>query len=377
MYSTAPSQITAFTVTGVNVVITGTVLPTATSVKLAHKDCTVVTNTATEITCTLSELPAGGNWFPKVRDEFGLVPVEATVLAFNVPMTFTGVTPSTWNSAGGEILTLTGTNFPSTIEDGNTISIVLGAAGTKCNVLTTTPTEITCITEALITAGTVRRNLQDVWAIDVTVNEEETAAIDGLVEMRPVIVESITPASASPILLETLVIQFNNAYPSASMDADTFTVNLIPRDADLTRPNGEDKRGLNVVEVSSADKTITVKYGGAYSGIYDLEVHSLANGNIDTSTVSFEAIAQYSSFSPTSGSIYGGTLLTITGNHFSKDDIQKNAVKVGYEYQSGIDHYCYLISTSDTEIKCRIATDLNRVPENQEVIVFLGTSEEA
>lgn len=122
--------------------------------------------------------------------------------------------------------------------------------------------------------------------------DSETATSDLDVAVRPVNVASISPASASPILVETIVIQFNNAYPSNTIDADTFTVNLVPRDPDLTRPNGDAKRPLNVVSRSAAEKTITVKYGGAYSGVYDVEINSLANGNLDVTTnnISFESV---------------------------------------------------------------------------------------
>lgn len=52
--------------------------------------------------------------------------------------------------------------------------------------------------------------------------------------------------------------------------------------------------------------------------------------------------------SPLTGSIYGGALVTITGENFSNDPLD-NPVKIG-------NNYCYVITTSPTEITCR--TDL-------------------
>jgi len=75
----------------------------------------------------------------------------------------------------------------------------------------------------------------------------------------------------------------------------------------------------------------------------------------------------------------GGTLLTITGGHFS-EEILYNPVKVGE------DIYCYVIESNDGQIKCRVAhidqfdeTDKTLPEKNSEVplIVFLRTSEEA
>lgn len=71
----------------------------------------------------------------------------------------------------------------------------------------------------------------------------------------------------------------------------------------------------------------------------------------------------------------GGTLVTITGEHFS-DSAADNPVKIDYTWVGGVDHYCYVTETSDTEIKCRMATDYNRDAGDAPVIVFAGTSEE-
>jgi hypothetical protein len=71
----------------------------------------------------------------------------------------------------------------------------------------------------------------------------------------------------------------------------------------------------------------------------------------------------------------GGTLVTITGEHFS-DSAADNPVKIDYTWVGGVDHYCYVTETSDTLIKCRMATDYNRDAGDAPVIVFAGTSEE-
>lgn len=86
--------------------------------------------------------------------------------------------------------------------------------------------------------------------------------------------ESITPASVSPIIPQLLTLQLNSAYDSTNMDADTFTVGLSTDDPELARPNGEMVRWLNVVDYDKAANTITVKYGGAYTGKYKLILES-------------------------------------------------------------------------------------------------------
>ena len=69
------------------------------------------------------------------------------------------------------------------------------------------------------------------------------------------------------------------------MTKEDFSVTIIPAELELSHLsiNNEGVRPLNVVAVDTTAKTITVKYGGAYSGTYDLLVKSELNGNIDTS----------------------------------------------------------------------------------------------
>ena len=46
---------------------------------------------------------------------------------------------------------------------------------------------------------------------------------------------------------------------------------------------------LEINSLPTFERKLTVKYGGAQSGVYDLEVLSTANGALTTDAVSFEA----------------------------------------------------------------------------------------
>ena len=85
------------------------------------------------------------------------------------------------------------------------------------------------------------------------------------------------------------------------MDADTFTVSIYPVDPDNTVGNvhievTEHERFLNVIAQSEADRTVTVKFNGAYSGVYDLRVKSETNGYISTLGVPFTAKIEVADF---------------------------------------------------------------------------------
>jgi len=94
----------------------------------------------------------------------------------------------------------------------------------------------------------------------------------------------MTPSRISPIALRTVEIQLIDDYPTTGMTKDDFTVTIVPTSLELSYlfVNNEGVREFNVVAVNTDTKTLTIKYGGAYSGTYDLVIKSTTNGNIDT-----------------------------------------------------------------------------------------------
>jgi len=111
-------------------------------------------------------------------------------------------------------------------------------------------------------------------------------------------ITSISPQSASPVLVKELVITFDANFDTTTMATDTWDVKLIPKhDTDdlLSDYCGEDTRNgtrpLNVIGHSTVDKSITVKYGGAYSGEYYVCVSAPERGNIESIGILFEAKA--------------------------------------------------------------------------------------
>ena len=79
--------------------------------------------------------------------------------------------------------------------------------------------------------------------------------------------------------------------------------------------------------------------------MYDLHVTSRSFGKLESTGITLELIGVVTSFSPNQGSVYGGTLITINGYHFSNDPMD-NPVQIGYTQ-------CQVLSTSDTQITCR------------------------
>ena len=73
---------------------------------------------------------------------------------------------------------------------------------------------------------------------------------------------------------------------------------------------------MNVIAANDTTKTLTFMYGGAWSGIYNLSLRHNQYGLINTKGLQIIVGSNITSISPSSGSIYGGTLLTITGNNY-------------------------------------------------------------
>ena len=73
---------------------------------------------------------------------------------------------------------------------------------------------------------------------------------------------------------------------------------------------------MNVIAANDTAKTLTFMYGGAWSGIYNLSLRHNEYGLINTKGLQIIVGSNITSISPNSGSIYGGTLLTITGSNY-------------------------------------------------------------
>ena len=76
-------------------------------------------------------IPAG-SWQPKVINEFGLIKTDAAAKFYDVSIVVTSVSPKVaLNPAGGNIITITGENFPVSADDAYDLTIVLESA-LKC-----------------------------------------------------------------------------------------------------------------------------------------------------------------------------------------------------------------------------------------------------
>lgn len=292
---------------------------------------------------------------PVMTDIYGIVPVTASTL-LNVPLIVNGLSPSSVNPFGGNTVTITGQNFPGTMDDAAPFTVTF-ANGSPCTILSTSYTSITCLTGPYSPSAA-----SSVMSLQVN-TETDTSQSVSLGAQNPVIT-SIEPALASPVLKAPLTLQVNN-WVHTLVKAD-LSVTLVGVD------HPEWVEPLNIVEISNTAnaKYIKVMYGGAYSGNYSIVVNSAQYGNFDTTGLFFQAIGTVTSWSPVQGSVHGGTLITINGYNFSNAAFTDNPVQVGYTD-------CLVQSTSNTQITCLTQPRRSGDAGTDDLIVFLRTFEMA
>lgn len=172
----------------------------------------------------------------------------------------------------------------------------------------------------------------------------------------------MNPSSASPVLKTEIDISLDPSYPE-TLNASDFTAVLYSLN------DTEYRRELYVMSVDDSAKTIKIKFPGAVSGTYLLQLSSVQHGRIDSDLLILQVHGSVTGVSPLTGSKYGGALVTITGENFSDDPLD-NPVMIG-------NNYCYVQTTSATQITCRTDLLTDQAVQDELVIVFLKTSEEA
>jgi hypothetical protein len=265
-------------------------------------------------------------------------------------------------------VTIAGTNFGYVAAD---VAVTMTADGTACDVYYAAGTEITCVTNEVVEVSDC---LASAPTLTVTINEKTDASDDTVgCESNVYAVASISPTTASPVLYSTITLTLEDSYAGTITEEDT-TITLISLDGEGGATTTDTVRDMYITAVDndSTPKTINISFPGAPSGYYVLKMETATEGRWDYTNSYLQTIGEVTGISPLEGSATGGTLVTITGKHFSPDTITDNNVTIGY---NGPD--CLLESTTEFEIVCRIEETDQEVDAAVDVLVFLKLSEEA
>ena len=237
--------------------IDGTALPTTDiRVMFGHAECTGITASDTQITCTLASAPAAGNWDVEVTNMMGLTPIASGVAKISVSLVVTDISPSTGlNQLGGDELTITGEGFDP-MTGGTSITF---SDATPCEITSVSQTELKCIS-AGFDSGSI--DTASPYTVNVDVNGETDSGLSIIIDGLVLPIASLSRTSVSPVLASILVLTLPSDYSGAMNSVDDFTAELIDStDASITKP-------LYVMAVDGVAKTVTVKFPGADSGVY-------------------------------------------------------------------------------------------------------------
>jgi len=271
----------------------------------------------------------------------GDVPVSAD--ASTIDGTYTSITPNTdINVLGDTLLTIEGTGFPATMATADDVSITFTylTETVNCQLMETSSTELKCMTDSFDKTNVGQSFTSEIIINQVTLtntNDEELVMSSDLNSAT-----AISPASASPVLKTELEISLHSTFDARDIVEDKFSVQLY---------NSDTVKNLKVVEVDSDAQTIKVMFGGAPGGEYSLKIDHEDLGKIDTEDIGvFNVESVVTSFTPNTGTVFGGTLITITGTNFGTVRTD-NPVEI-YMGETSVD--CLVQETAPTEIQCRI-----------------------
>ena len=280
---TSVSPATGPTAGGSTVTITGTNLgtPSTATVDFGSISATIVSDDGTTLIVTNpGEIP--GTVDVTVTTDLGTSAISAAdeFIYAGLP-TITNISPTSGSTAGGTLVTITGTNLgtasTATVDFGSTAAIIVSDDGT--NLVVTNPAE-------------------DAGPVDVTVTTAGgTSAADNFTYNTQPNVTSVTPISG-PTAGGTSVTITGTSLGTTS----TATVNFGSTPATIVSDNGT---------------TLVVTSPGGVAGTVDVTVTT----DLGTSAISaadeftYAGVPNITDISPVSGPTAGGSTVTITGTN--------------------------------------------------------------
>jgi hypothetical protein len=249
-----------------------------------------------------------------------LIPNGDGLTAEEIQCTLTALTPdSSLNIMGGDNITFTGTFLPRDLSKTEVTVTFDDSQSTVCNPQVSSSNTLVCQTEAF-----------DESDLSVALNPTVVINAKTLTHSQSLNTNSLfysatgmTPTQANPVLKTDIVIQLDTDFPY-TLNKDDFSVNATDvYDSTYVRY-------LKVNEVDDAAKTITARFGGAESSTFVLRIRHAQYGLIKSEDLILDVNAYVTSISPSTGSIYGGTLLTIAGGVFG-DSKYDNPVQLSFD----------------------------------------------
>ncbi|XP_045210443.2 fibrocystin-L-like isoform X2 [Mercenaria mercenaria] len=312
---TAVTPATGTSALSTSIVITGTGFNntdiTKNTVTIGNVICAVTASTATTITCDVGNGPVGSHKIMVNVDGKGFARHPNGDVMFAYTAEITGISPTSGSLGGGVNLTISGYGFKS----GSTVTI----SSADCTVLSIEPSEIVCIVPPKTSEGTH----------DVVVTQGSVTLTYQSYQYsisKTAVISSITPSTIG-VLGTTLTIS------GTSFTGTKGSVHVGPVAATVVSWT-DTKIIVNATSVPAGTNTLFVMAQHGYATNSSWKRPDVYRNLILTNVF------------PRSGSILGGTKLTITGSGFGTNGTII-AVSVG-------DVECKVDTVIDSQIVCEI-----------------------
>ncbi len=170
-------------------------------------------------------------------------------------------------------------------------------------------------------------------------------------------ITGLSPSTASPVLKNDLTITGTNF----GTDSSVLTVNL------LSKTVAGRSYLCNIQSITNTQ--IVCRLGGGHTGDYKVEITKTnfgVNSANPANASDFSFVITLSAVTPASGSLEGGSILTLTGTNFSKTLIS-NQILIGPNQD-----FCSVteVNSAETQMKCRTNKPLTTLTGVQTVSVL-------
>ena len=263
----------------------------------------------------------------------GFTNYSATTQPLSYTATVSSISPTTGPTTGYTDLVISGQGFGCSLQNPYNTSVTID--GNSCVIKSLSNTQITCTVPASSNAGAK--------PIKITVNgKDATGSIGSFVYSNTdwATISSLSPTQANPITKTQLTISGTN-FPTNN--PNQVRIYLDDR-------NNASNTGVATCNLNSITSTqILCTLSGGVTGNYRVRVLFGTSGMAllsSSNSANFDYVFAVSSISPSSGSVLGGTLLTITGQQFLAGKPESHAVQFGSTT-------CDIVEvTSTTQMKC-------------------------
>ena len=287
---------TVLTITGNNFdTISGDV-----TVWIGYGECSITFITSNSILCSIPDgsNAVAGRFTPVVysaaKGIASLINSNSTAIQVEIDLEIASVSPTSGSILGGSIITITGKGFPNYISNNN-INATVSIGNSYCMLLTTSFTTITCETSAKSTNNTI--------VITVNTITSSNSAYTYDLFITPT-VASISKTYGSTITKTPIKITGSN------FGTDIFNAQVSLYSETLGT--------FDCLLTAVTDTIINCDINGGPPGNYTIIIFIDPVGYaLFDSSNEFELQLALLNISPISGSIHGGTLITVTGAGFS------------------------------------------------------------